>query len=103
MRLPSGRLEIRLSLVAQMRISSLANPSTSDIAITQNVSRYGARVAVHREWRAEEMVLVSAAPAFSALAKIVYCQKIANQQFVAGIRLEGVAESWFASLEKLPR
>lgn len=103
MRLPSGRLEIRLPLAAEMSISSLANPSASDIAITQNVSRHGARVAVCREWRPEEMVVVSAAPGFSERARIVYCQKIANEQFVAGIRLDGAADSWFASLKKLPR
>jgi hypothetical protein len=98
-RLPTGRVEVRLPLAAQVWVTSLDKPGVLEIATTQNVSRKGARISARREWLASERVLVSWPPAFYARARIVYCHQLPDEQYVAGVLLETPAESWFTRLE----
>ena len=98
-RVPTGRVETRLPLAAPVWVTSLDKPGVLEIAITQNVSHQGACIAARREWLAAEKVLVSWPPVFYARARIVYCHRLPDEQFVAGVRLENPAPGWLVNLE----
>jgi prophage tail gpP-like protein len=66
-----------------------------EVALAENVSAHGVRVLLERKWRPGQRVLVSSPKeGVRSQAKIVYCQRVAENRFAVGLELSGWVELW---------
>jgi PilZ domain-containing protein len=95
----NGRQRKRTPLAMPLWLTSLDQPGELDWTVTENVSETGARILTKRRWRANEAVLISLPPSFSATARVVYCQSLPSGNYVLGIEIEESLEAWAKSLK----
>lgn len=90
-----GRLEKRIRLTVPLELSSLQDPSATERTTTENVSSLGVRVLTRRsKERNERLLIKSLADDLRALARVVYCQRLADRRFGVGISFTGAAFDW---------
>jgi hypothetical protein len=93
MAVPRGRSDKR---IAKEMPVGLALPHASqlrEVAIAQNVSARGMRVATEHVWRPGDSVLLSSPESgVRTRARVVYCQPMENNKFAVGLELFGSLE-----------
>lgn len=96
MEVQSGRVEKRLPIRVPMWLTSFSHPGPVQRAVTENVSRTGARIVVSTRWPPEEPIVLLYSPGCIANAHVVYSHPLAhdNTQFVLGVRLLGTPRGW---------
>jgi hypothetical protein len=86
--LETGRLEKRFAVAIPMRITSLDRLGLTEEATTENVSFFGARMLVKREWRrGEEIILETPTVPHSYRATVIYCQRLEGGETAIGVHL----------------
>ena len=91
----SGRLEKRIRLAIPVEISTLKGPSTIEHALTENVCSLGVRVLTQRPRELDERLMVrSHVGDLRTIARVVYCQRTSNGQFVVGMEFLGSGVQW---------
>src|SRR6267142_1720436 len=85
---PNGRSDRRITKEA---VVELARPHASqlrEMAIAQNVSARGMRVATEDVWLPGDPVLLSSPESgVRTQARVVYCQRVENNRFAVGLEL----------------
>lgn len=90
-----GRVERRLSVTVHVRIASLDRPWLAELATTENVSPFGARILVKDAWKPGERVIVeSPGRVTSCDAHIVYCQLLNTGTTAVGLQLARPRLDW---------
>jgi len=70
-------------------------PKLNERMLTENVSAHGARILTERKLERGQQVLVSAPKeGVRSQARIVYCQRVSERRFAAGLELSGRMELW---------
>ena len=65
------------------------------MALTENVSAHGARVLIQQKLEPGQQVLVSCPKeGVRSPARIVYCQRARDSEFVVGLELSSRVELW---------
>ena len=95
MSLPTGRSDRRIPKEVAVE---LARPDASqfrEIAVAQNVSARGMRVATEDVWLPGDPVLLSSPESgVRAHARVVYCQRMENNRFAVGLELLAPLGEW---------
>lgn len=93
--MPTGRSDKRITKEVAV---DLARPDASqpkEMAITQNVSARGMRVATEDVWLPGEPVLLSSPESgFRTQARVVYCKRMENKRFAVGLELLASLGEW---------
>ena len=92
------RSEPRVPLNAPLWLTSLQKPGVFEVVPTENVSTAGVQMVTQKFWDHAEMVLVSSPPGFCLQGSVVYCNKLASDDYVLGIRLNAPVEDWIETL-----
>jgi hypothetical protein len=91
----SGRLEKRIRLDAPVEISSLRDPSATERATAENVCSLGIRILTQRTRELNERVWVKSLDGdLRTLARVVYCQRLADGRLGIGLQFQRVAVNW---------
>ena len=95
MPLRSGRLEKRTRLAVPVQISNLQDPTATEWTTTENVSSLGIRVLTQRARDLDERLMISSLVGdLRTLARVVYCQRVAENRFAVGLELSRRVELW---------
>ena len=93
--MPTGRSDKRITKEVAV---DLARPDASqprEMAIAQNVSARGMRVATEDVWLPGEPVLLSSPESgFRTQARVVYCKRMENKRFAVGLELLASLGEW---------
>lgn len=85
--LKERRRESRTSTEVGVELSSLDEPPLRETAITENVSRHGARIVTTNHWRPHCRVLVRLPDGHErSHARIAYCHFLRGDAFAVGLR-----------------
>ena len=88
MSMSSGRSEKRTPIELAVVLSSLNERPFEERAFTENLSSRGLRAITKRMWQPGDRFLVSfGAEAIPGTARVVYCQRLANNRFAVGLAL----------------
>jgi hypothetical protein len=91
----SGRLEKRIQLEFPVQISSLRDPSATECATSENVCSLGVRICTRRAWELNERLYVKPLDGdVPMLARVIYCQRLADERFGIGLQFQRVAVNW---------
>lgn len=91
----SGRLEKRIRLEVPVQISSLQDPSATEQTTTENVCALGIRILTQRARALNERVMVNSIVGdLRKLARVVYCQRLADGRFGVGLQFQGFTVDW---------
>ena len=92
---PNGRFDRRITKEVAVE---LARPDASQLrvmAIAQNVSARGMRVATEDVWFPGDPVLLSSPDSgVRTQARVVYCQRMENNRFAVGLELLAPLGEW---------
>lgn len=96
MRMPAGRYERRMAKTEFMELLLFGESPTPRVeAITENVSATGARVITSATYAPGELVRLEEPKEHLILpARVVCCQRLGENKFAVGLRLEGRVEKW---------
>jgi len=88
MAVPTRRSDKRIPKEVMVELNLPDASQRKEVAIAQNVSARGMRVATEHVWRPGDSVLLSS-PEFSfrTQARVVYCQRLENNMFAVGLEL----------------
>ena len=70
----------------QVLLSSAADPSSIESALTENVSSHGLRVRTERPWTRDTLVIVLTCELW-ARGRVAYCQPLPGDTFAIGLEL----------------
>src|SRR5713101_9206396 len=91
----SGRLEKRIRLAVPVQISSLLDPAATERTTTENVCSLGIRIFTQRPRDLNERLMISSLVGdVRTLARVVYCQRVAENRFAVGLELSRRVELW---------
>lgn len=91
----NGRSEKRLAKTINVEVRLVDDPTLKEKTLTENVSARGARVLMHQMLQPKQQALViSTNEGVWLRAKVVYCQRVAENSFAIGLELSGRVESW---------
>jgi hypothetical protein len=91
----TGRVEKRSAIAVPVRIASLDRLWLTEPAMTENVSRFGARILTKSIWKTEERVVIeSPRGAGPCQARIMYCQVLKTGETAIGVRLASARPDW---------
>ena len=91
----SGRLEKRIRLAAPVEILNPQNPAAAERTTTENVSSLGMRVLTRRARDLNERLMIrSLGGDLQTLARVVYCQRVAENRFALGLELSRAVALW---------
>ena len=91
----SGRLEKRIQLAVPVQISSLLDPAATERTTTENVSPGGIRILTERARDLNERLTINSLVGdLRTLARVVYCQRVAENRFAVGLALSRRVERW---------
>jgi len=97
-----GRVERRLSVTLRVRIASLDRPWLTELAMTENVSTFGARILVQDAWKPGERVLVESPGGVSSCeAHVVYCELLKTGTTAVGLRLARPRLDWMSRRRRI--
>ena len=85
---PNGRSDRRITKEVAVELARPDASQLREMAIAQNVSARGMRVATEHVWRPGDRVLLSSPEfGFRTQARVVYCQRLENNKFAVGLEL----------------
>ncbi len=91
----SGRLEKRIRLAVPVEIFNPQNPAAAERTTTENVCLLGMRVLTGRARDLNERLMIrSLVGDLRTLARVVYCQRVAENRFAVGLELSRKVELW---------
>jgi hypothetical protein len=97
MPLRSGRIEKRIDVALPLQISTLLDPDTAERTTTENVCSLGMRILTgHARELNERLMITSLKDNMRRLARVVYCQRLADGHFAVGLQFQGSALKWGA-------
>jgi hypothetical protein len=89
------RTEGRTQFRADVELISIDEPIVREIAVTENVSRYGARVVTKTLWRPEAGLTVKLLQEDLPYdARIAYCSPSPDETFAVGLQFKLPVVSW---------
>lgn len=92
------RMESRTPARVGVEISGPDEPAIIEIALTENVSRHGARVVTKRHWQPNDSVIVKLLRGDRRSgARIAYCKPLKREAFAVGLQFSSARESWIDS------
>lgn len=95
MPVPTGRFEKRIARAVTVEIRPEDEGIPKERTLTENVSPYGARVLMNREWRpGQHVFLIFPRKGVQTRAQIVYCQRLPESRFAVGLELSAQVELW---------
>ena len=87
----SGRLEKRVRVDVPVWISSFRDPSATERTTAENICSLGVRILTQRAWELNERLWVKSLDGdVRTLARVVYCQRLADERFGIGLQFQGV-------------
>ena len=88
MSLPTGRSDRRIPKKVAVELARPDGSHRRELAIVQNVSTRGMRVATEHAWHPGDPVLLSSSESgLRTQARVVYCQRLENNRFAVGLEL----------------
>jgi hypothetical protein len=92
----NGRSERRIPKTVSVEVSLVdVCPTSKEKALTENVSAHGVRVLMQRSLLPkQETVVISLKESVWSRAKVIYCQRAAENRFAIGLELAAGVESW---------
>jgi hypothetical protein len=88
MSLPTGRFDRRIMKEVAVELARPDASQPRELAIAQNVSTRGMRVATEHVWLPGDPVLLSSPESgVRTQARVVYCQRMENNRFAMGLEL----------------
>jgi hypothetical protein len=91
----SGRFEKRIRLAIPVEISTLKGPSAIENTFTENACSLGVRVLTQRPKELDERLMVrSHVGQLRVVARVVYCQRLADGRFGVGMQFVGNGAKW---------
>ena len=95
MRAPNGRSDRRITKEVAVELARPGASQLREMAIAQNVSARGMRVATEDVWLPGDPVLLSSPESgVRAQARVVYCQRMENNRFAVGLELLAPLGEW---------
>ena len=95
MAIPTGRSDRRVTKEVAVELVRPDPSQLREMAIAQNVSARGMRVATEHVWRPGDPVLLSSPESgVRAQACGVYCQRVENNRFAVGLELLTPLGEW---------
>jgi hypothetical protein len=95
MAMPTGRSDRRITKEVAMELARPDASQLREMAIAQNVSARGMRVATENVWLPGDLVLLSSTESgVSTQARVVYCQRMENDSFAVGLELLAPLGEW---------
>ena len=92
------RIERRTSAEVGVELHGLDEPLTHEMALTENVSRHGARVVTKKHWRPNDRVLVRLPRGDErSRAQIAYCNALPGNVFAIGLQFSSAIDIWVIS------
>ena len=89
------RMESRTLARVEVELLSTDEPFIDEITLTENVSRYGARVVTKTRWRPNDGVTVKLLrEGLPNRARIAYCNPLKGETFAIGLRFSSPVVSW---------
>ena len=92
---PNGRSDRRITKEVAVELARPGASQLREMAIAQNVSARGMRVATEDIWLPGDRVLLSS-PEFGVRtqARVVYCQRVESGNFALGLELPWQVQRW---------
>ncbi|MGB7284337.1 MAG: PilZ domain-containing protein [Candidatus Acidiferrum sp.] len=92
----SGRAERRLPIIVVVRLAPVerAAGEAEERTYTDNVSAHGARLFSKRPWKPDDEILVTPRNEETTSAKVVYCQRLADDHFAIGVKFQNGGGEW---------
>jgi len=91
----SGRLEKRIQRAIPVEISALQHPPLIERASTENVSPLGVRLLTKQPMeRDARLIIRSLVGDQKTVARVVYCQRLADGRFGVGMQFLGASVNW---------
>ena len=95
MSLPTGRSDRRITKEVAVELARPDASQLREMAIVQNVSARGMRVATEDIWLPGDPVLLSSPESgVRTQARVVYCQRMENNRFAVGLELLAPLGEW---------
>ena len=92
---PTGRSDKRMRKKVTVELAPQDASRHKELAIAQNVSARGMRVAMGHMWNTGESVLLTSPESgFCTQARVVYCQRLENNKFAVGLELFAPLAEW---------
>ncbi len=92
----NGRFEARALLRVAVLVRGRSRRSLPDLALTDNVSARGARIITKRSRRPGDICeLTGLSGASYVLARVVYCERLANRNYCIGLELQESQQNWW--------
>lgn len=89
------RMEGRTVARVEVELLSTDAPFINEIALTENVSWYGARVVTKMRWRPNDGVTVKLlSEGLPNRARIAYCNPLKGETFAIGLQFSSAVVSW---------
>ncbi len=94
----SGRLEKRIRLAVPVEISSSRSADEVERTTTENVCSVGIRILTQRAKDSNERLNINSLVGdLRAVARVVYCQRLADGRFGVGLQVQGRPINWSKS------
>jgi hypothetical protein len=95
MAMPRGRCDKRISKEVVVELVRSDAPEPKEVALVQNVSARGVRVATQQTWHpGDNLLLSSPESGFQTQARVVYCQRLENNRFAIGLEFSTPLGEW---------
>ena len=92
---PNGRSDRRITKEVAVELARPDASQLREMAIAQNVSARGMRVALEDVWLPGDRVLLSCPESgVRTQARVVYCQRVENNRFAVGLELLAPLGKW---------
>ena len=89
------RMESRTLAQVEVELLSTDAPFINEVTLTENVSRYGARVVTKMKWRPSDDVDVKLhREGLSNRARIAYCKRLKGEAFAIGLQFSLPVVNW---------
>ena len=94
---PSGRMERRLPIVVVLRLApAVSAAADGERTFTDNISSHGARIFSRHAWQPGDAVRVTPLNEDSVSAQVVYSQKLPDDRYGIGLKLQDGPGTWSA-------
>ena len=88
-------MEKRFPLAMPLFLLSSKDLNATDMVITENVSRHGARVLSNQHWQpGQHEWITTMSGKFWLAVQVVYCQKTRDNQYGVGLKFQAHAVRW---------
>jgi PilZ domain len=92
---PVPRREPRMPMEIGVHITGHASIPGTETTFTENVSLRGVRVLSTRRWRTNDrLTITTPAGSFRSIARVAYCQPVADAGFAVGLELIESTGTW---------